>query len=33
MTAPQLLMLEKQYLDRWLLEHQNLPRLSLFYVL
>ena len=32
MTAPQLLMLEKQYLDRWLLEHQNLPRLSLFYV-
>ena len=32
MTAPQLVMLEKQYLDRWLLEHAQLPRLSLFYV-
>ena len=32
MTAPQLTMLEKQYLDRWLLEHERLPRLSLFYV-
>ena len=32
MTAPQLAMLEKQYLDRWLLEHCHLPRLSLFYV-
>lgn len=32
MTAPQLAMLEKQYLDRWLLEHERLPRLSLFYV-
>lgn len=32
MTAPQLSMLEKQYLDRWLLEHCQLPRLSLFYV-
>jgi hypothetical protein len=32
MTAPQLAMLEKQYLDRWLLDHCQLPRLSLFYV-
>jgi hypothetical protein len=32
MTAPQLAMLEKQYLDRWLLEQCQLPRLSLFYV-
>lgn len=32
MTAEQLLMLEKQYLDRRLLEHGNLPRLSLFYL-
>ncbi len=32
MSAPQLAMLEKQYLDRWLLEHCHLPRLSLFYV-
>ncbi len=32
MTAPHLAMLEKQYLDRWLLEHCQLPRLSLFYV-
>jgi hypothetical protein len=32
MTADQLSMLEKQYLDRRLLEHANLPRLSLFYL-
>lgn len=32
MTADQLSMLEKQYLDRRLLEHSNLPRLSLFYL-
>ncbi len=32
MTADQLLMLEKQYLDRRLLEHAGLPRLSLFYL-
>ncbi len=32
MSTPQLAMLEKQYLDRWLLEHHRLPRLSLFYV-
>jgi hypothetical protein len=32
MTAPQLMMLEKQYLDRRLLEHAKLPRLSLFYM-
>ncbi|MEZ5403301.1 MAG: hypothetical protein R2729_26715 [Bryobacteraceae bacterium] len=32
MTAPQLAMLEKQYLDRWLLERLSLPRLSLFYL-
>jgi hypothetical protein len=32
MTAPQLMMLEKQYLDRRLLEHSKLPRLSLFYM-
>lgn len=32
MSGPQLAMLEKQYLDRWLLEHHRLPRLSLFYV-
>jgi hypothetical protein len=32
MTAPQLAMLEKQYLDRQLLESANLPRLSLFYL-
>jgi len=32
MTAPQLTMLEKQYLDRRLLEHTGLPRLSLFYM-
>ncbi|MBM3738575.1 MAG: hypothetical protein FJW39_22580 [Acidobacteria bacterium] len=32
MTAPQLMMLEKQFLDRWLFEHRALPRLSLFYL-
>lgn len=32
MTAEQLSMLEKQYLDRRLLESSNLPRLSLFYM-
>jgi hypothetical protein len=32
MTAPQLAMLEKQYLDRRLLESAGLPRLSLFYL-
>jgi hypothetical protein len=32
MTAPQLLMLEKQYLDRWVFERGRLPRLSLFYL-
>ena len=32
MTTPQLAMIEKQYLDRWLFEHCHLPRLSLFYV-
>jgi hypothetical protein len=32
MTAPQLAMLEKQYLDRQLLEFARLPRLSLFYL-
>ena len=32
MTADQLAMLEKQYFDRRLLEHANLPRLSLFYL-
>jgi len=32
MTAPQLSMLEKQYLDRQLLESAGLPRLSLFYL-
>jgi len=32
MTADQLAMLEKQYLERHLLEKANLPRLSLFYV-
>lgn len=32
MSGPHLAMLEKQYLDRWLLEHCHLPRLSLFYV-
>jgi hypothetical protein len=32
MTADQLTMLEKQYLDRRLLERAGLPRLSLFYL-
>ena len=32
MSAPQLAMLEKQYLERRLLESQRLPRLSLFYL-
>ena len=32
MTAPQLAMLEKQYLERQLLESLGLPRLSLFYL-
>lgn len=32
MSAPQLAMLEKQYLDRRLLERSGLPRLSLFYL-
>jgi len=32
MSAPQLAMLEKQYLERRLLESQRLPRLSLFYM-
>jgi hypothetical protein len=32
MTADQLTMLEKQYLDRNLLESAGLPRLSLFYM-
>jgi hypothetical protein len=32
MSAPQLAMLEKQYLERRLLERQGLPRLSLFYL-
>ena len=32
MSAPQLSMLEKQYLERRLLERQKLPRLSLFYL-
>jgi hypothetical protein len=32
MTADQLTMLEKQYLERHLLEKARLPRLSLFYM-
>jgi len=32
MSAPQLAMLEKQYLERRLLERHKLPRLSLFYL-
>ncbi len=32
MTADQLAMLEKQYLERLLLERSRLPRLSLFYM-
>ena len=31
MTAEQLSMLERQYLERWLLDKIGLPRLSLFY--
>jgi hypothetical protein len=32
MTAPQIAMLERQYLERQLLESSGLPRLSLFYL-
>ena len=32
MTAPHLALLEKQYLERNLLEKANVPRLSLFYM-
>ncbi len=32
MSAPQLAMLERQFLDRFLLENSSLPRLSLFYL-
>ena len=32
MTAEQLAMLERQYLERRLLEKAGLPRLSLFYM-
>jgi hypothetical protein len=32
MTAEQIAMLEKQFLDRKLLESAGLPRLSLFYL-
>lgn len=32
MSAPQLAMLERQYLERRLLDHAHLPRLSLFYM-
>ena len=32
MTADQLVLLEKQYLDRWLMDAAGLPRLSLFYL-
>jgi hypothetical protein len=32
MTAAQLSMLERQYLDRKILESADLPRLSLFYM-
>jgi hypothetical protein len=32
MSAPQLALLEKQYLERRLLERHKLPRLSLFYL-
>lgn len=32
MNAPQLAMLERQFLDRFLLENSSLPRLSLFYL-
>jgi predicted restriction endonuclease len=32
MSADQLIVLEKQFLDRWLFEKSRLPRLSLFYL-
>ncbi len=32
MSAEQLMLLEKQFLDRWLFERSGLPRLSLFYL-
>lgn len=32
MTADQLALLERQYLDRWILQRSDLPRLSLFYL-
>ena len=32
MTAPQIAMLELQFMDRALLESAKLPRLSLFYM-
>jgi hypothetical protein len=32
MTADQLTMLERQYMDRWILDNAKLPRLSLFYL-
>ena len=32
MTAEQLALLERQYLDRWILQRSDLPRLSLFYL-
>jgi hypothetical protein len=32
MTAEQLSLLERQYLDRWVIQRADLPRLSLFYL-
>lgn len=32
MTAPQIMMLEKQFLDRWVFERAAIPRVSLFYL-
>ncbi len=32
MSAPQIMMLEKQFLDRWALERASIPRVSLFYL-
>lgn len=32
MTAPQIMMLEKQFLDRWVFERASIPRVSLFYL-
>jgi hypothetical protein len=32
MSAPQIMMLEKQFLDRWVFERSLLPRVSLFYL-